>query len=307
MEQKFKITVVIVNYNVKALLLTCLKTLYQYQPSSQSLEVIVVDNHSSDDSISAVRSAFPEVRIIENKHNAGFPAANNQAFQVAQGEYIFMLNPDTEFCDDSLSRMTTYLDIHSEIALIGPRLLNSDLSLQSSCWRYPTLSSIFWEMMYIKPLAGKKNYRDKDFNQSFEAESFSGAAILFRRDVFAKIGYLDEQLFWIEDIDFCYRAKKAGLKLLYYPGASIIHHIGQSAKKNYTISICNQVVNKIKFFRKYYPGLRTVLVVLLSFLHVCLKLILFLFLSPFKKVFRLKLSAYWYTLPRVFNPPLGMK
>ena len=153
----------------------------------------------------------------------------------------------------------------------------------------------------------KKNYTDKDLTQPFEAESFSGAAILFRKNVLDKIGMLDETMFWIEDVEFCYRAYQAKLKLLYYPEALILHHIGQSAKKNYNVSISNQVFNKIKFFKKHHSTIEWLLIVLLSFYHVVLKLIVFGLLSPFNPVYFRKAKAYLYTLPRVFNPPLGMK
>ncbi|MFI5148626.1 MAG: glycosyltransferase family 2 protein [Bacteroidia bacterium] len=300
------VSVVIVNYNVKDLLIRCLETLVSFNSGLYSLEIILVDNNSSDRSAEAVRNKFPEVIIIENKQNAGFPRANNQAFTISTGRYVFMLNPDTEFSDNSLEKMINYMDLHTETALIGPKLLNSDGSLQASVWRYPSIKGIFFEMLYLSPLLGFKNYADKDKTHAFEADSFSGAAILFRRAVMEKIGMLDEKLFWIEDVDYCYRASGAGYKLLYYPDASILHHIGQSARKNYKVTICNQIVNKIKFFRKYHPGLPWLTVVLLCFGEVMAKLVVFSLLSPFRVIYARKARAYWYTLPRVFNPPQGM-
>jgi GT2 family glycosyltransferase len=301
------VSVVIVNYNVKDLVLRCLETLYGFHHQPFDMEVILVDNDSTDGSVEAIRNRYKDVIIIENKYNAGFPAANNQAFKIASGQYLFMLNPDTEFQDDSLDRLVTFMEQNPQTSMIGPRLLNSDGSYQASVWRYPTLSGIFFEMLYLKPFLGHKNYRDKDLTQPFEADSFSGAAILFRREVMNKIGGLDEKLFWIEEVDYCYRAQQAGFKLLYYPYATILHHIGQSAKKNYNITICNQIVNKIKFFKKYHPGFLWMMVVVLSFCNVLAKILMFSLLSPFKKVYRLKAKAYVYTLPRVFNPPQGMK
>lgn len=300
------VSVVIVNYNVRDLVIICLNTLYKYLPASIIIETILVDNNSSDNSIEAISEQFPQVKIIANKFNAGFPAANNQAFHIAKGKYIFMLNPDTEFFDDALSKMVEYMENHREISMMGPRLLNSDKTLQQSFWRYPTLTYLFFDTIYLKQFIGSKYYRDKNVNEPFEAESFSGAAILFQRELLQKIGFLDEKLFWIEEIDYCYRAHLKGLKLLYYPPAVILHHIGQSAKKNYNIAICNQVVNKIKFFKKYHSTFEWILVVLLSFIHVVFKLVVFGLLALFKRIYYLKAKAYLYTLPRVFNPPTKM-
>lgn len=301
-----QISVIIVSYNVRELVLTCLQSIFAQSNPNLAIEVIVVDNDSKDDTVAAIQEGFPQVKVIANTDNAGFPKANNQGFAIAQGKYIFMLNPDTELIEDTLQSLSDFMETHSGISLLSPKLLNTDRSHQISAWKYPSLWSVFCETHYLTPFLKKKNYLDHNFEQSFEAESFSGAAIFFRREVLEQIGNLDETMFWIEDVDFCYRANKAGLKCLYYPGTKLIHHIGQSAKKNYNISISNQVVNKIKFFRKHYGKLRTFLVVVLSFYHVLLKLLIFGLLSPFKKTYYRKAKAYVYTIPRVFNPPKGI-
>ena len=301
------ISVVIVSYNVKDLVLTCLHSLYKYIPDEIVIETILVDNNSVDETVSSVKHKFPQVIIIANDYNAGFPVANNQAFEMAKGQYIFMLNPDTEFLDDSLGKLYKKIKDDSSISLIAPTLLNTDGTRQLSVWRFPSIWSIFCETHYLGFLLGHKNYSDKDVNKPFDAECFSGAAILFRRDLLDKIGVLDETMFWIEDTEFCYRAYHAGFRLVYFPEAKIVHHIGQSAKKNYNISISNQIFNKIKFFKKHHSVFAYIIVVLLSFYHVLLKLIIFGILSPFNKVFYRKAKAYLYTLPMVFNPPLGMK
>lgn len=306
MEAKVNISVVIVSYNVRELVLTCLRTLYQFLPSDLLIETILVDNDSKDGTVAAVKEQFPAVQIIANNFNAGFPHANNQAFKEAKGEYIFMLNPDTEFLDDSLNKLYQKLRSDDSVSLIAPKLLNTDRSRQLSVWRFPSIWYIFCETHYLHFLLGGKNYADKDLNTEFEAECFSGAAILFKRSVFDKIGMLDETMFWIEDTEFCYRAHHAGFKLLYYPQAQLVHHVGQSAKTNYNISISNQIFNKIKFFKKHHSTLAWLAVIDLSLYHVLLKLLVFGLLSPFNVTYFRKAKAYWYTLPKVFNPPKGM-
>ena len=303
--KNIEISIIIVSYNVKDFLIKCLTSVYQ-SSLFNSIETIVIDNNSTDSSIAAIKEFFPQVQLIENKHNAGFPAANNQGFKIAKGNYIFMLNPDTELQDDALFKLFDFMENNSSIDIIAPLLLNSDFSFQSNVWRYPTFWSIFCEMHYLNFFLRSKNYKDKDFSLSFEAESFSGAAIFFRQEVLTKIGLLDETMFWIEDVDFCYRANQAGLKLLYYPKSKIVHHIGQSAKKNYKVSLSNQIFNKIKFFKKYKSNTKYYLIIFLSFYHVLIKLLLFSLLSPFKLIYWRKAKAYAYILTKVFNPPIGI-
>lgn len=300
-----KVSVVIVNYNVKELILTCLRTLYLYHPDS-NLEVIVVDNDSKDGSCEAIKTQFPGIILLENKFNAGFPKGNNQGFELATGDYIFMLNPDTEFIENSIDKMVDYLETHPNAWLLAPKLLNSDGGWQLSAWRYPTITSVFCESFYLSGLLKKKNYADKNMDEIFEGETFSGAALFFRRELFDRIGMLDETMFWIEDVEFCWRANHQNYTCLYFPETKIIHHIGQSAKKNYNISISNQVYNKVKFFRKHHSKFSTAIIVLISLMHVISKIIVLGLLSPFKRVYYLKFKAYLYTFPRVFNPPKGI-
>lgn len=301
------ISIVIVNYNVKDLVLQCLKTIYSKANESLLIETIVIDNASSDNSVEVIEKEFPQVKIIANKNNVGFPAANNQGFLLAKADKIFMLNPDTELVGDALLEMYKYMSAHQDVQLIAPMLLNSDKSIQKSVWRFPKVSYVFWESFHLSRFMSAKNYPDKDFSQPFEVDCFSGAAILFNKDILEKIGMLDETMFWIEDIEFCYRASKENMKRVYYPYAKVLHHIGQSAKKNYNISISNQVINKIKYFKKHHTKAEWILVVLISFLHVLMKIIVFVLVSPFNVVYFRKAKAYIYTLPLVFNPPLGMK
>lgn len=301
------ISIVIINYNVKDLILQALKSIYAHTPKSIAFEVIVIDNQSKDGSPEAIAAAFPQVILVKNTYNAGFPAANNQGFRLAKGEYIFMLNPDTEFIEDTLSTLLAFMRSHPVYALVAPKLLNSDRSHQLSTWRFPSIRSIIGELFWLPFLTLQKNYYGQDFNVPFEAQSFSGAALFFHRSVFDSIGMLDESMFWIEDIDFCYRLEQAGMKKSFVPQTAIIHHSGQSAKKNYNISLSNQVYNKIKFFRKHYSVSGTVFIKCISALYCIVRFTVFSLLSPFNRIYFLKAQAYLYTLKRVFNPPAGIQ
>ncbi len=297
---KTDLSIVIVNYNTELYLVKCIESIYKSYFGL--FEIIVVDNASQDNSIKVISERFPDVKIIANKLNAGFPAANNQAFKIADGKYILMLNPDTEITGDALYKLTHYLENNNDIALVSPKLLNTDGSLQYSAWRFPKIKYILAEMLYLNFLISDKYYKEKNFTLSFEPESVSGAAMIFRRELFETIGFLDETLFWIEDIDYCYRIKKAGLKIMYYPEAVVIHHIGKSAIKNYKVSISNMIFNKIKFYKVHHSIAETLIVQFISFINIFIRVLLFLFLSPYNTVYFEKAKAYLYTLPKVFNP-----
>lgn len=295
-----ELTVVIVSYNVKDFLLKCLSSVYKSIGTAFQFEVIVVDNNSVDGSIEAIEKEFKEVRIIKNFENAGFPAANNQAFKIANGKKIMMLNPDTEIVADAIDRLISYLDNNRNVALVAPKLLNANGSLQYSVWRFPSIKYVFAEMFYLKNMIKDKFYLNKDLKSTLMVDSASGAAMMFRKKLFERIGMLDEKLFWIEDVEFCYRIKKCNMEIVYLPEATVIHHIGQSAKKNYNVSIYNQVFNKIKFYRKHHSQSSLFVVKTLSFIHALYKWIAFLFLSPFKTIYFHKAKAYSYTLKKFF-------
>lgn len=301
---KDMVSIIIVNYNVADLLINCIQSVYTYC-TKVNFEIIVVDNSSTDNSAEMVRSRFPDIRWIQNHHNSGFPAANNQGIKAAKGCYFFLLNPDTELLDDSISILKEKLDANPKVNLVAPQLLNSDRSIQSSLFRFPTIPYILAEDFYLKSLAKSKYYAEKDLNKSFDVESASGAALFFRRELIVQIGTLNEKLFWIEDVDFCYRIQNAGGTVRYIPETKIIHHSGQSAKKNFNVSICNQVINKIKFFKLYKSPFQLAIVYLISIVNVFLKSIVFGLLSPFKKMYRLKFNAYLYTIPRIFSATSG--
>lgn len=144
-----RVSIVIVNYNVKELILTCIRSIYHFHSDPELFEIIVVDNQSIDGSCDAIKAEFPNVILLENTANEGFPKANNQGFSIAKGEFIFMLNPDTEFKENSIEKLVSFLDQNKAVSIVGPGLLNSDGSHQQSVWRYPSLASIFCEMNYL--------------------------------------------------------------------------------------------------------------------------------------------------------------
>ncbi len=304
MEQP-EVSIIIVNYNVEKLLLKCLASIYNTK-SKLVIEVIVIDNSSDDGSVDSIRNLFPQVIVISNKSNLGFPVANNQGLQLAKGEFIFLLNPDTELIEDSVSVLKNFMESSKDADIAAPQLLNSDRSIQKSIFRFPRIRYIVAEMFYLESLTKSKYYSEKNLKSIFEIDSASGAALFFRKKLTEKIGLLNEKLFWIEDIDFCFRTRKSGGKVYYVPLTGIIHHSGQSAKKNYNISISSQVINKIKFYKVHGNSIELYFVRCVSIVNVIMRLIIFSLLSPFKRVYSLKMSAYVYTLSRIFTATKGL-
>lgn len=238
-----KLSVIIVSWNVRGLLRQCLQSL---QRSSQALdlEIIVIDNNSADGSRVMVMSEFPQVRLIANDTNRGFAAANNQGLAQATGDYILMLNPDTEVKPSALTILTDQLAERPDVGLIAPALLNPDGSRQRSVRRNPNVAdqtAVLLKMINVLPSVWPlRQYLcwDFDYSQATEVEQLMGAALLFRRSLLDQIGTLDESFYlWFEEVDFCRRVQQAGLKLLYYPAAEIVHHGKASFRQHLTLRL----------------------------------------------------------------------
>ncbi len=299
------VSIIIVNYNVADLLLKCVSSIYKFT-AADSFEIIVIDNNSTDNSRLLITGNFPNVIWIQNTNNVGFPAANNQGMRIAKGEYIFLLNPDTELIQDSISILQSFLKSNKNISIVAPLLLNSDKTIQRSLFRFPEIRYILFENLYLNFLTSSKYYEDKDLQTGFEIDSASGAALFFHRELIEKIGMLNEKLFWIEDVDFCYRNVLNGGKNYYLPDTKIIHHSGQSAKKNYDVSISNQVTNKIRFYYLYKSSFALFIVYFISIANVLIRLIVFGLLAPFKKIYFLKMRAYLFTIPKLFTATVDL-
>lgn len=294
-----KISIVIVSYNVRDLLIQCLESVFKAD-MSDVVEVIVVDNHSSDDSVEMIKNLYPKVKLIENKHNTGFSGANNQGMEQGEGDYFFLLNPDTEISKDTLICLYDYAETNAKVSIVAPRLLNSDGSVQMSAWRNPRLFDVILETFFLHQILNIKTYHVNSFQQATPVDTASGAALFFSRKVKEKIKGLDPELFWMEDADLCYRASRLG-EIIYLPSTTVIHHSGKSTKTNYNIPISNQLISKLKFFKKHSTSLNYFLACIFSLLHIITRIILFLGLSIYSKQASYKLKAYLYTFKKFFR------
>ena len=226
-EKKLKLSIVILSWNTKALLKQCLESLKEGGEGMEGCEVIVVDNGSEDQSGEMVKkfrtqNTGYEIRLIENKNNLGFAKGNNIGIKEARGEYVMLLNSDTIVKKGSLKKMVDFLDQHKEIAIVGPKLLNSDRTPQPSCGQFPNLWVAFI-MLFKEHFGGSKIVRYSPV-ASGEVPWLMGAAFVAREKVFEEIGLLDERMFmYMEEVEWFYRAKKAGLRAYFLKDAEIIH------------------------------------------------------------------------------------
>lgn len=237
-KQTIKLSVVIVNYNVKYFLEQCLHAVQKACSSIES-EVFVVDNNSVDGSCQMVREKFPGVILIENHDNKGFSKANNQAIWLSKGEYVLLLNPDTIVEEDSFVKCLRFMDTHPDAGGLGVKMIDGKGQfLPESKRGLPTPMVAFYKIFGLSKLFSHSKrfaryhmgHLDKD--QTNEVDVLAGAYMLLRRSVLSKIGLLDEDYFMYgEDIDLSYRITQGGFKNYYFPDTTIIHYKGESTKK----------------------------------------------------------------------------
>jgi GT2 family glycosyltransferase len=292
-------SVVIVSYNVKEFLLSCIESVYR--SDRKNIEIIVVDNNSSDGSLSLLKQKYPDVILIENKSNAGFSEANNQGIKIAKGDFIFLLNPDTKLRLDTISVLRKFLEEHADAGIVAPRLLNADGSLQVSAFKFPSLINIIAETLYVHLFFNIGNYSPSEFEKTFQPNVASGAALMFKRELINSIGYLDPVLFWMEDVDFCFRARAGGSKVFYLPGTEVIHYSGESQKKNLLVAISNQLISKLKFERKHGSVITFFFASFFILIHILSRLVVFFFASLIGVNYRMKRAAYFYALKKYFK------
>lgn len=255
-----KLSIIIVSYNTEELLLDCIKSIEENLQQFE-YEIIVVDNNSADGSVGLLKSRYSNIKLIENNYNAGFAKANNQGLLLSAGEYILLLNSDTVILGEAIDTLVTFMDIHQEAAICGPRLLNSDRTLQLPCRRgFPRfLNSISHFTGLDKLLPQNKvlgsylmTYMESSIDH--EVDAVSGACMLIRKNVLCTIGgLLDESFFMhFEDIDLCFRAKKHGYRVYYVHNAEVIHLKGQSSKLRSEGVTRNFFDSALIYFRKNY-------------------------------------------------------
>ncbi len=264
------LSVIVVSWNTKDLLRACLSSLQSELKMlcpEQDCEVFLVDNNSADGSAQMAAVEFPWVKLTANSDNKGFAAANNQALAHATGDFVLLLNPDTEVKPGALRILIDFFLKHAKAGVVAPQLLNTDGSIQRSCRAFPSFIGMVFELMGLSRMfpAGSKygarfrEYKMLDWQHDDErqVDQPEGACLMIKRQLLDQIGTLDEG-YWMlfEEVDWCFRAKKAGWEIWFTPDAQVVHHYGQSIKQVKVRMILSSHRGLYRFWFKHYRGNR---------------------------------------------------
>lgn len=268
------LSVIVVNWNVCALLRRCLRSLLVVAapsgeeggiwklPDGHTFEVLVVDSASTDDSVAMVRSEFPAVRLYASDVNLGYAGGNNLGMRESRGRYMLLLNPDTEVREGALSAMMDYLDTHPDVGVVGPQLLWPDGHVQSSRRRFPSLATAMIESTFLQKwfpdhrLLRHYYVLDRADDVVCEVDWVTGACLMVRREVVAQVGMLDEEFFmYSEELDWQKRIGAAGWKVVYLPTAQVVHHEGKSSEQVIALRHIRFQQSKVRYFYKHHGPL----------------------------------------------------
>lgn len=259
--QSPELSVIIVSFNTREMTIECLRSLYadeNYVSNPGSADIWVVDNNSSDGSAAAIRAAFPDVHVIENESNAGFGAANNIAMQHAEGRHFLLLNSDAFLKPGAIRAMLACAESHPTAAVIGPRLINRDGSLQVSCFRFPSPSRAWLENLWISSLFSHNNvfgdYRRWAHDAERSVDSVIGACMLVRREAFEQTGGFDEAFFmYQEETDWQKTLRERGWTVYFTPEATVTH-LGGASGKDETARVNAHFFESLDYYERKHHG-----------------------------------------------------
>lgn len=279
MSASMDLSIIIVNWNTKDLLLGCLESLFRYPPTRE-FEVIVIDNASTDGSALLVRQRFTQIKLILNQSNKGFAPATNQGLKKMRGKFALLLNPDTKVRERSMDQMIEFLEAKVDVGIVGCKIINRDGSLEVSAFPNPTLIdeiiSGFRGIPFFKRYIDR--YRIRYLSQSngpIKVGWVTGACFMIRAKTIKEVGYLDEKIFlYGEDVDWCLRAQKRGWEVIYLPHVCIFHFGGASMKKNLARKIYSFYFKRFYLTQKYRSGISSLLLKSISFAELLAKMII---------------------------------
>ena len=279
----------------------------------------MVDNASFDRSPQMVEKEFPGVKLIRNKENLGFAKANNQAIRLSKGRYILLLNSDTVVLDGALGKMVEFMNDHPEAGAAGCKLLDSKKNLQKSINKFPSLLCQCWGKSLLPAIFPKIKFSyvidQPDFySTTQEVDWITGAFLILSMSAIKQIGFLDEDFFMYgEDTDLCWRIKKGGWKVYFYPGTKVVHLGGVSIKKRENTSIGRRLITiaACQYSRKYYGSIGSVLVCFIVVFSSGCRLVAwsidFLFLPKRRDKTRRKIEDNWVAFKTGFEQLLGQQ
>jgi GT2 family glycosyltransferase len=257
----YLISAIIISYDGIDYIDDCISSLIE-SLTGTNYEIIDIDNGSQDGTVELIKSKYTEVRLIENKGNLGFARAVNQGLEIANGEYILILNQDTKIIDRAVIKLAERMKEDADIGAIGPKFIGPDGTTQKSARAFPRYRDLFYQftgMAYIfshSKIFSRWKMGWFDHEMEMTVDQPMGAALMIRREIINKIGFLDIDFpIFFNDVDYCRRIKEAGYINLYYPEAVIMHHVGTSTRKRKASMIMQSHKSMYKYFRKYNQNL----------------------------------------------------
>jgi GT2 family glycosyltransferase len=238
------LSIVIVTYNSAGCIRDCLESI-ERTTSGLAVEVLLVDNASSDDTLRIVQEVRSRAVVIRNAVNAGFPAANNQAIALARGRYVVLLNPDTVVTSGAFEALLQFMDAHPACGVCGPTLVCGDGTEQPDL-HLPSFLSMTRQLLAVLGVWHPQTRLHDD-----QVEAVSGACLMFRAELRSSVGLLDPALFWCEDMDYCVRVQQAGYRVQPVRAARVVHLEGQSAASNLALKMYVINASLIGFAQKH--------------------------------------------------------
>lgn len=309
-QNQVTVSVIIVSWNARDYLKKCLSSLSS-RVCQFPMEIIVVDNASSDGSPDCVESEYPNVRLIRNTENMGFSKANNIGVSVSSGDYLCFINSDVEVLPDCITRLVNYCEEQPEAGMVGPLIIGGDGQLQRSCRGFPTVWNMFCRALALDRVF--KNYKlFTDYSLNYwpqdslrNVDILTGCFWLVRRKAMEQVGLLDESFFiYGEDMDWCKRFWDKGWQVVFVPSAEAIHYGGASSSNAPVRFYIERHRAELQYWEKHHSRLAVVCYLLISCLHMLLRLIGYSFVllfNPAVQVEQHKVKRSWACLRWQFS------
>ncbi len=277
-------TIIIVSYNTCNLLVKCIESIYQYRENFR-LQIIVVDNASSDGTIEVLEKKFSEIELIKNSINVGFATANNQALEYIRGDYVLFLNSDVLFMSPVFRTVEDFFVDHPDAGLVGCKLINLNGRVQKSfSYNLPSLFNRFLDVFYFEKMWNLISDDYESIITPIEVASVDGACMFLKKDLVKKLMGFDTHFFmYCEDVDLCYRVAQTGYKVFYLGQCLMFHFHGASSQKNKRTYFAKVLTTAsvYYYFNKHYNRFAAEMYRLIMGMGSCFRCLLLIIFSPF--------------------------